>query len=170
MYGVLAAAPLVLICIALTMQYVYLMEPCPLCVVQRLIFILIGLAFICKVIFFRITTAMLYLSITSVIFSLSGVGVAGRHVWLQHFPSDNLPGCLPSFSYLIESLPIGSAVIKILNGSADCTKVQWTFLGLSIPEQTLVIFCLYSVFCALIAFSAAAQLRQRRSSAAGDSG
>jgi disulfide bond formation protein DsbB len=68
------------------------------------------------------------------------MGVAGRHVWLQHLPADEVPECGASLSYMLDTLPLNETLRRVLQGSGECAEIQWTFLGLSIPEQTLILF------------------------------
>jgi disulfide bond formation protein DsbB len=73
---------------------------------------------------------------------LAGVGsaIAGRHVWLQHLPADQVPECGAGLDYMLETLPLHQTLQKVLRGSGECADVQWSLLGLSIPEQTLLLF------------------------------
>ena len=70
-----------------------------------------------------------------------GALVAARHVWLQHLPEDQVPACGPPLDYLLENFPLQDAINTLLMGDGNCAEVAWTFLGLSIPEQTLIVFC-----------------------------
>ena len=72
-----------------------------------------------------------------------GAAIAGRHVWLQHLPPDQVPACGPSLDYMLESMPSWLDVVKkVLRARANAPKVDWTFLGLSMPEWTLLCFVL----------------------------
>ena len=71
---------------------------------------------------------------------------AGRQVWLQHQPSDQLPSCLPSLDYMVDVLPVFEMLTLLFSGTADCAKVTWTFLGLSIAECTLLAFIGFALF------------------------
>jgi disulfide bond formation protein DsbB len=70
-----------------------------------------------------------------------GAAVAGRHVWLQHLPEDQVPACGPSLEYMLENFPFSQALSLVLMGDGNCAETAWTFLGFSIPEQTLAVFC-----------------------------
>lgn len=69
-----------------------------------------------------------------------GAGIAGRHVWLQHLPPEQAPRCGPGLDYLLETLPLSETIREVLTGSGECAKVDWSLLGLSIPEWTLPLF------------------------------
>ena len=72
-------------------------------------------------------------------YGAAGVAVAGRHIYLQNLPADEVPACtsLP-LDYMLEAFPFRTVVDKVLNGSGECAVVDWTFLGLSMPSWTLV--------------------------------
>ena len=70
----------------------------------------------------------------------TGAAIAGRHVWLQQLPEDQVPTCGPGLNFILENFPINQAIDMVLRGSGECADVLWTFLGLSIPGWTLVAF------------------------------
>ncbi len=123
---------------ALYAQYQLLLEPCPLCVFQRLSIIGMG-------IFFLIAgvhnspgwSSRIYGSVIGLI-SAAGALVAGRHVWLQQLPPDEVPTCGPGFDYIMDSFPFAEALSLIFKGSGECATVDWVFLGLSMPAWTLI--------------------------------
>ena len=69
-----------------------------------------------------------------------GIAVAGRHVWLQHLPADEVPSCGPGLDYWMDTFPLQEVIQKVFRGSGECAKVDWVFLGLSLPEWTLALF------------------------------
>lgn len=117
------------------------LEPCPLCIFQRIglwvmgDFALLGLIFNPKG-----KAPRLVLWAGSLLGTLWGAGVAARHVWLQHLPPDQVPACGPGLNYWVETLPIMQVFEQVLKGSGECAEIDWTFLGLSIPMQTLILF------------------------------
>lgn len=139
--------------VALYLEHIVGLEPCPLCIIQRVLLILVGLVCLAALIHHprselpakRPIAARLYGAGVS-FFALLGAAVAGRQVWLQHQPSDQLPSCLPSLDYMIDVLPLQDIMRMLFSGTADCAKVDWTFLGLSIAEGTLLAFIAFSLF------------------------
>ena len=123
---------------ALYAQYQLLLEPCPLCVFQRMSVIGMGIVFLIAGIHnspgwgSRVYAALIGL------ISAAGAVVAGRHVWLQHLPADEVPTCGPGFNYIMDSFPIAEALSMIFKGSGECADIDWVFLGLSMPAWTLV--------------------------------
>jgi disulfide bond formation protein DsbB len=70
------------------------------------------------------------------------MGFAAYHLWIQHLPPDPLAGCAPGLSYMVENLPVSTWIKRIFTGHADCSIVNWTFLGLAMPFWTLVCYLL----------------------------
>lgn len=116
------------------------LEPCPLCIFQRIAYIVVGLIALIGVIhnpqklFERIYTGLILIA------SLCGAGIAGRQVWLQHLPEDKIPECGPGLEYMLDAFPFTDALKMILSGSGECAEVQWTFLSFSIAEWSIVCF------------------------------
>lgn len=135
------------------------LEPCPLCLIQRLFFGLIGLTSLiaavhnAKLLGVRVYSALIAL------FSLTGAIVAGRQVWLQYLPPDQVPECGPGLSYMIETSPLGEVLLKIFKGSSDCAEVTWRFMGLSIPEWALAMFAILFLISTVQVFRSTAATR-----------
>lgn len=142
-----------LMVIALYMEHVLGLEPCPLCIIQRALVILVGIIALIAVLHNplprldegRRSAARVYAFFLT-LFAMFGAAVAGRQVWLQHQPADQLPSCLPSLDYMVDVLPLQEILGLLFSGTADCAKVDWTFLGLSIAEGTLLAFIGLSLF------------------------
>lgn len=125
---------------ALYAQHVLALEPCPLCILQRYAVIATGLVFLAGAVHApRAWGRRVYGGLAFVTASL-GAGVASHHVWLQSLPPDQAPACGPGFDYLLDAFPLRKALSMIFQGSGDCTDVDWTLLGLSMPAWTLVAF------------------------------
>lgn len=126
------------------------LEPCPLCIFQRIGLWVMGLfAFLGMVINPKKAGAKLSLFGGMAIGTLWGLFVAGRHVWLQHLPADEVPACGPGLNYWVDTLPVMQVFEEVLKGSGECALIDWTFLGLSIPMQTLILFAV--ILCLLLA-------------------
>lgn len=143
----------VLIGMALYFEHVMGMEPCPLCIFQRVaVMALGGVALLAAL---HNPAALLGRRIYSGLMLLSaaaGAVVAGRHVWLQHLPKDQVPECGPGLSYIMDVLPLSQVLGFVFKGSGECALVDWRLLGLSMPEWTLIAFITFmavSVFLLL---------------------
>jgi len=138
-YGLVFAASLSLIIIALIFEYVLLLRPCLLCYAQRysvymlLIFSLIALSHRNhSLLFFRI-----YLGVFSFL-AMIGASFSIRQLYLQSLPKELVPSCGPDLEYLLDSLPLLDVFFKIIQGDGNCAEVAWSFLGISIPGWVLI--------------------------------
>lgn len=115
------------------------LAPCPLCVLDRVVVAAMGLVFLAAV---ALPGARARRALAGVVIALAlaGAGVAGRHIWLQSLPPERAPDCAPDLDYLLESFPLFEALAVIFTTSGECAETVWTFLGLSIPQQTLLLF------------------------------
>ncbi len=115
--------------------------PCPLCVFQRVGLIIMGVfALIAALLNPKALWIRLVLWLGAMAGILWSAGVAARHVWLQHLPADQVPSCGAGLDYWLETLPMQKVIQQVLAGSGECAEVSWRFLGLSIPEQSLILF------------------------------
>ena len=60
--------------------------------------------------------------------------------------------CGPGLNFLMEAFPLTSVIRTVLTGSGECAKVDWTFLGMSMPEWSLVWFVLLGAWAAWTMF------------------
>ncbi len=135
----------------LYLQYVEQQEPCPLCILQRVVFIALMAVFLIAALHGPGKIgAMVYGGVLFVTASV-GAAIATRHVWLQHLPKDRVPECGPGLEYMLKRFPLSRALDKILSGSGECAEVGWTFLGLSIAGWSLVWFVLLGMFAVFLA-------------------
>lgn len=137
---------------ALYLQYVLHQDPCPLCMIQRFIFIAMGVIFTFATLHNpRRTGTKIYAALISLC-ALSGVGVASRHIWIQHLPKDEVPACGPGLNYMLDNFPMADVLKELMHGSGECAAKGWTFLTLGIPEWSLICYVLLGIWAVLIAF------------------
>lgn len=123
---------------ALYAEHVLMLMPCPLCVFQRMAVIALGVCFLLAALHNPAgRTRFVYTGLVAAAAG-AGVGVAGRHVWLQNLPPDRVPSCGPGFDYIIESFPLADALQLIFTGSGECASIDWQFLGLSMPAWVAI--------------------------------
>jgi len=120
------------------LQHVVGLVPCPMCIVQRYLMVLMGLVALLGVI---LPSRNVCLPVGGGLVLLAGGGayVAARQSWLQWYPPE-FATCGRDFYGMIETFPLQRAIPMIFKGSGDCTKVDWTFLGGSIANWSLVAF------------------------------
>jgi len=111
------------------------LDPCPLCMLDRAVMSCIALGFFLAALHNPSAWGKFVYAGYNFIWIVIGLGVAGRHIWLQSLPPDQVPSCGADFDFMWESWPLGEIILTTLKGSGDCAAVTWTFLGLSIPQQ-----------------------------------
>jgi disulfide bond formation protein DsbB len=119
------------------LQFVEQLEPCPLCISQRLAFIATGLIFLMAAIHNR---GIKIYAVLAAFSALVGASVSARHVWLQHLPPEQVPECSPGLEYVFQHFPLADTIKLMLTGTGECAKVDWTLLGLAIPSWALITF------------------------------
>ena len=130
---------------ALVLEHIYGLEPCPLCILQRITFLLVGL--ICLISCChnpRGYGQKIYYLLASCT-SFFGMYLAGKQIWLQHLPKDEIPACTPPVSYMLDNFPLQDVISFMFHGTGECAKVQWQLLGLSIPSWSFIAFTLLSI-------------------------
>lgn len=134
-------------------QYVNGLDPCPLCLAQRFVIVLIGLLFFLTFIYPpRYLFRKIWAFLISLV-SLGGALISARHVYLQHLPADEVPACGPGLEYMLQNLPLGDVFKNLFSGSGECAEITWRFLGLTMPEWTFITFIgffLYTILWALL--------------------
>jgi disulfide bond formation protein DsbB len=135
----------------LFLQYVKHQEPCPLCMVQRVIFIAILAVFALAAVHGPARVGERLYAALTVLLSLSGIGVAARHIWIQNLPKDQVPACGPGLDYMLETMPMARVLKELLHGSGECAEKGWSFLALGIPEWSLLCYLALGVWAVLIA-------------------
>mmetsp|Transcript_23736 Transcript_23736/g.30455 ORF Transcript_23736/g.30455 Transcript_23736/m.30455 type:complete len:151 (-) Transcript_23736:359-811(-) len=121
-------------------QFIEHLDPCPLCIVQRLLVLVVGIVFLLGAMHNPISGGRRVYGFLVVLAAGLGAAIAGRHVWLQSVPEEQVPSCGPGLNFILDNFPISQAIDMVLRGSGECADVLWTFLGLSIPAWTLVAF------------------------------
>ncbi|MEO9275045.1 disulfide bond formation protein B [Marinomonas sp. 5E14-1] len=149
-HGLVAVASFALLVVAFYMEYQMGLEPCPLCMLQRIVLFCIGVVSLLSALTGSLGVRR-FIAWIVVILSLSGAALAVRHLYLQNIPADQLPACLPGLSYMFEVFPWQEIMQAMIMGTGECGDVVWTFLGLSIPGWTLVVFVFMAIINVIIA-------------------
>lgn len=121
-------------------QHVDGLEPCPLCIFQRVALMASGLFFLLAGLHNPDKLGRRIYAVLCAIPAITGAAIAIRHLWLQSLPEDQIPDCGPGLDYLVDVFPMQEVVSMVLSGSGECAEVDWTFLGLSMPGWALVVF------------------------------
>jgi len=123
---------------ALYAQYVLLLDPCPLCVFQRIATISLGIVFLLAFLHNPGNAGSKVYGALVTLTAGFGVGVAIWHVRLQTMPQDEVPSCGPGFEYIMDNFALFDALSLIFKGSGECADVVWRMLGLSMPTWVII--------------------------------
>jgi protein dithiol:quinone oxidoreductase len=127
-----------LLAYALYAEYQLGLEPCPLCIFQRVTVALMAVAFLLAALHNpRGWGRYVYAALIGAA-SLATIGVASRHVWIQAQPPGTVPACGAPLESMLEMFPVGEVVRKVLTGGGECAEISWSFLGLSMPMWVLI--------------------------------
>ena len=140
-----------LVALALYIQQKYNLEPCPLCISQRIAFMGLGLLFLIAALHSpaalgRRIYALLHFS------AAAGAGIAIRHIWIQNHADEVMAECGAGFDYLFQTFPMRKAQELVFKGTGECSKIDWTLFGLSIPQLSLIAFAALALYAVLLAF------------------
>lgn len=130
------------------------LEACPLCITQQFLYCVVGLtAFIAYIHNPKPYTYKIYSGVILVA-SAFGSWVAGRQVWLQGLPEDQVPLCGPPLEYILEVFPFADVLNALFMGDGNCAEISWQFLGLSMAGWSLIFFVLFMFLSVLVIFRA----------------
>ena len=127
-----------LLAFGLYLQHVVGLEPCPMCIVQRYVMILMAVCALAGACMPSRRAALATSGVLAVL-AVGGAYVAARQSWLQWYPPE-VVSCGRDFYGMIETFPLKRAIPMIFKGGGDCSQVDWTFLGGSIANWSFVCF------------------------------
>ncbi|MGX2042025.1 disulfide bond formation protein B [Methylocaldum sp. MU1018] len=134
-----------LLAAALYFQFSGGLEPCPLCVSQRIMIFAVGLVMLIAALHDPKGTGVKVYALLGFVTAVLGGSISARHVWLQHLPPEEVPACGPGLEYMFQYFPLSETLKAMLNGTGDCAKVDWTLIGLSMPAWVLVCFAILAL-------------------------
>jgi disulfide bond formation protein DsbB len=134
--GALACAAL--LAFAYYAQFVMHLEPCPLCIFQRIGIFALGVIFALAAAHDPVAWGRrVYAALLSAA-AVATMGVALRHLYIQSLPPDQVPSCGASLDFMLKVFPLTDVLVKVLTGSGECAKVEWRLLGLAMPAWVLI--------------------------------
>jgi protein dithiol:quinone oxidoreductase len=132
------AASAALIGYALYAQYFQGLEPCPLCILQRVAVMVAGVLFLLAALHDPGDRGAGGYGVLIDLAALAGIGVAARHMWIMAQPPGSVAECGASLDYMMDVLPLHEVLAKVLSGSGECAKLDWEFAGLNMPTWVLM--------------------------------
>lgn len=145
-----------LACVALLAYAIFLqlhdgLEPCNLCIFQRIAFAALGLVFLVGGLHGPRAGGRRVYGVLLGLAALGGIAIAGRHVWIQMFPSPTA-SCGVPLSFMRETMSTSDVIRKVMTATGNCGDIDWTFMGLSMPWWSLVWFVLLGAWGLFAAF------------------
>ena len=127
-----------LLAYAYYVQGVLRIDPCPLCIFQRIGVAACGALFLLAWLHSPDNWGAHVYGVLLGVAALLTVGVAARHVWIQHLPADAVPVCGATLKFMLDVFPLSDVIRKVLTGSGECHAVNWSFLGLAMPAWVMI--------------------------------
>jgi disulfide bond formation protein DsbB len=127
-----------LVAYALYAQYVQGLEPCPLCILQRVAVMAAGVLFLVAALHDPAERGARAYGVLIDLVAMAGIVIAARHIWIMAQPPGSVAECGASLDYMMEVLPLHEVLAKVLTGSGECAKLDWQFLGLNMPTWVLI--------------------------------
>ena len=144
-HGLGLLAGLLILAGAYGLEWIAGMEPCPLCMVQRLVFVGMALVFLVAFLHGSASWGRFVYAGLSTLIAASGVAVAARHLWLQSLPPEEVPACGPGLDYMVDAFGFLETVPMVLAGSGECAEIH-PVLGLTLPGWTLGAYVLLALW------------------------
>lgn len=141
-----------LVALALYLQKTYSLEPCPLCIFQRIAFMVLGVLFLIAAVHNPAQAGRKIHGVLQFIAAAVGAGIAARHTWIQANPDKVFSECGAGFDYIYETLPFREFLNWVFKGTGECSAIDWTFLGLTIPQLSLIAFVGLAVYSIILVF------------------
>ena len=135
-----------IVALALVIQTVYKLEPCPLCITQRMFFMGLGILFLIAAFIKPETLLKKIFTGLQVLTALGGAGWAMRHWYLQANKESIIADCGVGYDYMWENFSRIKMIKLIFKGTGDCAAIDWTFLGLTLPQLALISFTLFGIY------------------------
>lgn len=157
-FGAFALVCALLLAYAFYAEYGLGLVPCPLCMFQRVAVMLFGAICLLGALHGPGSLGARIYAGFALLAGVLGAAIAGRHVWLQSLPKDQVPSCAPPLDYMWDNFPFGNMLKTVLMTSGECANVDWEFLGLSMPVWTFVAFAVMALaMLMLLVFPRAAE-------------
>lgn len=129
------------------------LEPCPLCISQRIAYLTVGVAFLLAALHNPAGLWRKLHGVLQFVIAAVGAGIALRHIWIQRHPDEVMSECGAGFNYLFERFPLQKALQLIFQGTGECSVIDWTLFGFTIPELSLLAFVLLGGYAVALVFA-----------------
>ena len=137
--------------LALYLQQQHNLEPCPLCIFQRIAFMVLGLMFLLAALHYPSSRGRKIYGFFQFVAAVVGAGIAARHVWIQSNPDEVMTECGAGMGYMFDNFPLSHALSWVFKGTGECSTIDWTFFGVTIPQLSLIAFVLLALYALALA-------------------
>jgi len=120
-------------------QYGLGLVPCHLCIFQRFTLAGLGVAFVLAALLSRPGGRGVLFAVLIALAGAATIATAGRHVWIQMQPEGSVASCGADLAFMLDILPVTEVILKVFKAGGECAKIDWSFLGLSMPAWVLVL-------------------------------
>lgn len=135
--GLIALGVAAMMGVALYMEHVMMLSPCPLCMMQRIWVCIAGFVALLAALHGR--ALRIHAGITALA-CVIGAGFSLRQLWLQSLPADEVPACGPDLAYMLDAFPLADVLMAMTMGTGNCALVDWSLFGISIAGYMLIGF------------------------------
>jgi protein dithiol:quinone oxidoreductase len=132
------AACAALLAYAYYAQFVMHLEPCPLCIFQRVGVFALGVVFLIAALHDPAPVGRRVYAVLLALAASATIGIASRQLYIMSLPPDAVPACGASLDFMLKVFSLSEVLVKVLTGSGECAKVTWQFLGLAMPAWVLI--------------------------------
>jgi disulfide bond formation protein DsbB len=130
---------------AYAIEHIYDIEPCPLCVLQRIVYWIMAVVCLLGAYHNSKTLVRYCYSLSALLLGIVGILLSGRQIWLQHLPIGEVPSCTAGLDRLLEVYPVLDVLKMVFTSSGECSVVNFTILGLSLAETSFISFGLLTL-------------------------
>lgn len=128
---------------ATVLQKIVGLEPCPLCIAQRIVFVGLGVLFLIGIFIPPTPWPRRIQNFFVLLFAFGGIALATRQIWIRHLPEGTIPPCAADFYYMVKYFPFKQTLLAMIQGSAECTKDTWMLFGIDLPTWSLLWFLFF---------------------------
>ncbi len=152
-YFVIAILATMSLAYAFYAEFYQHIEPCPLCIAQRVIIGVIGiLAFVYAIHNPQNFINKIY-GIILIALSAFGIKTAAHHQWLMSLPPEQQPlSCGMPLEVLFKKVPFNNFLDTVLKGDAECGKVTWLIFGITPPIAVITLCSSIILLCLIVLF------------------
>lgn len=139
-----------LVAFGLYIQVKHHLEPCPLCIFQRIAFLALGTLFLAaalhnpKGVWRKVHGGLQWVA------AAAGMGIALRHIWIQGHADEVMAECGAGVEYLFQNFPLRKFLQLVFKGTGECSTIDWTLLGLTIPQLSLMAFVGFGIYVVVL--------------------